>query len=100
MSWGDAPDDADRYDEDPRLILAEEDERAARWARFVAWCRGDRPKSDPEYATLLWHIERNMRGDADWYYTAINDEILAFQEWEGWDGVLNAVARAIREERA
>lgn len=79
-------------------VYEDEDARAKRWAEFVIWCKGDRVKTYSEWSTLLHYVYQNMRGAGDWHHEAINDTILNFADVEGWDGVLNAIARAMREQ--
>ena len=78
---------------------ADELDREQRWTAFVEWCKGDRPKSDSDWSTLLYHVYQNMRSQASWHYPQINQVILDFHETEGWDGVLGALARAYREAK-
>jgi hypothetical protein len=96
IHWGDAPDIADREQQPP----ATEDARAALWDAFIEWCKGDRPKSDSEWSTLVHYVYVNMRGQGDWHHERINSVILAFAESEGWPGVLRALARAMSEQAA
>lgn len=71
----------------------EEEARAERWAAFVAWARQARP------SVLLRHVGDLMDArSAPYYRSEAKDRLLAFSESEGWDGVLNAIARAMREE--
>lgn len=72
--------------------------REQRWAEFVTWCRGDRPKSASEWATLVNYIHDNMKGHGDWHHEAINRTICDFAQDEGWSGVLIALGRAMRPD--
>ena len=70
-----------------------EREREERWAEFVSWARHARP------SVLLRTVSLLMEGQRDPFYAnSATDRIDGFAETEGWDGVLSAIARAMREE--
>jgi hypothetical protein len=73
--------------------------REARWSAFVAWLKGDRPKSLSEFAATLWHLEQLLRRQTDPFYIAVHlqQPILDFVEREGWPAVFSALSRAMKE---
>jgi len=91
--WDDSAID---WDPDPQREA--EEIREERWAAFVAWCHGDRPKSNSEWSTLVHYVYLNMRGQEDWHMTAINQELRQFAVEEGWSGVLRALSQAMHED--
>lgn len=84
---------SDRYDgPDPQR----EDEaiREARWAEFRAFVRQAR------VPVLLRHVADLMDGQRDPYYHAmrVTEVLESFQDTEGWNGVLSAIAQAMQKE--
>lgn len=86
---GDEQDGRDRAERQ-----ADEEARAARWNEFVAFAR------QASIPILLDDVAKLLRGQTDpWYaHRGIDERLSAFAETEGWDGVLNAIARAYREQ--
>ena len=80
------------------IAMQEAEAREQRWHEFVNWL-----KMVPAdlHAAQLRTIANLMSGQRDPYYTPqhIIDRYDAFVETEGWDGVLTALARAIREQQ-
>ncbi len=73
---------------------AEEDAREQRWADFVIFV------NHAHIPVLLKHVADLMDGRQNWYMggTPVYRALLAFEETEGWHGVLTAIGRALREQ--
>src|SRR6185295_7821205 len=86
----------DPMERDEQVLIDREDEalREQLWADFVGWLH---PAQVP---TVLRHVADLMSGRCDPYYIpmVVQQPILNFAETEGWDGVLNAIARVMREQ--
>lgn len=87
-------------DETDQLNREEDDAREQRWAEFVAWAR-DYAAEDGGFGYLVTLAGREM----DALFEPDEHDIEAkarmvlrnFAETEGWSGVLNAIARALRQ---
>ena len=88
--WLNGPDPRERDARD------EEQAREERWSAFVAHLRAGRP------SVLLRHVADLLDDRPDWHYEGLGlyERFRAFAETEGWPGVLNAIAQAMREADA
>lgn len=86
------PDTRDEHDPQRDAAAA----REQRWADFIAYVKNARP------ACLLRHIADLMEDRGDWHYEQLGvyDHLKGFADTEGWEGVLSAVARAMKEQAA
>jgi hypothetical protein len=85
---------------DPDTDREDEQVREQRWAEFVTWCRVSYSGQWNQVILLAGEIMRGgpageaiCNGEGSEAATRLMD----FAEEEGWSGVLNAIARAMRD---